>query len=301
MEGYPGAVILATNFRRNIDDAFVRRLDFVIDFPFPEPEDRNPHLEEGPARRGPARRRHRPRLPARRSSSSPAARSATARCRRRSRPPTTTRAIAHAPPGRARSRNEYGKQGRLTLEADFERFHEVIRVGGRANGACAHPATGSTRTTTCAPSALFRRSGAERHFRRTPIVEPANRHRRRDAPTAAHVRPASAEVLRQVVLVLVDQAHPRRPGSTTASEQKNGVRSITVTPQPQRRLDRRIAHQRALARHGARARTSGLRSQRAAHAVVRRRAVGRRVAQHPHVRHRRRQRLQARAMSPSSR
>ena len=34
MEQYPGAVILATNFRRNIDDAFVRRLDFVIDFPF---------------------------------------------------------------------------------------------------------------------------------------------------------------------------------------------------------------------------------------------------------------------------
>ncbi len=63
MEGYPGAVILATNFRRNIDDAFVRRLDFVIDFPFPEKEDRTPHLAEGPARRGAARRRHRPRLP----------------------------------------------------------------------------------------------------------------------------------------------------------------------------------------------------------------------------------------------
>lgn len=40
MEGYPGAVILATNFRKNIDDAFLRRLDFVIDFPFPEPPDR---------------------------------------------------------------------------------------------------------------------------------------------------------------------------------------------------------------------------------------------------------------------
>ena len=40
MEAYPGAVILATNFKRNIDDAFVRRLDFVVDFPFPEPEDR---------------------------------------------------------------------------------------------------------------------------------------------------------------------------------------------------------------------------------------------------------------------
>ena len=90
MEGYPGAVILATNFRRNIDDAFVRRLDFVIDFPFPEPEDRDPDLERRCSRRGPARRRHRPRLPLARSSSSPAARSATARCRPPSRPPTTT-------------------------------------------------------------------------------------------------------------------------------------------------------------------------------------------------------------------
>jgi len=40
LEAYAGAVILATNFRRNIDDAFLRRLDFVIDFPFPEPRDR---------------------------------------------------------------------------------------------------------------------------------------------------------------------------------------------------------------------------------------------------------------------
>ena len=28
---------------------------------------------------------------------------------------------------------EYGKQGRLTLEADFERFHEVIRTPGRGS------------------------------------------------------------------------------------------------------------------------------------------------------------------------
>jgi hypothetical protein len=40
MESYAGAVILATNFRRNIDDAFLRRLDFVIDFPAPERDDR---------------------------------------------------------------------------------------------------------------------------------------------------------------------------------------------------------------------------------------------------------------------
>jgi adenylate kinase family enzyme len=40
MEDYPGAVVLATNFRKNIDDAFLRRLDFLVDFPFPEPDDR---------------------------------------------------------------------------------------------------------------------------------------------------------------------------------------------------------------------------------------------------------------------
>ena len=65
MEGYPGAVILATNFRRNIDDAFVRRLDFVIDFPFPEAEDRERIWRAPPARTGAAGRRRRPRLPRR--------------------------------------------------------------------------------------------------------------------------------------------------------------------------------------------------------------------------------------------
>ena len=90
MEGYAGAVILATNFRRNIDDAFVRRLDFVIDFPFPEAEDRERIWRLLLPGRGAARRRRRPRLPRRRSSSSRAARSATARCRPPSRPPTTT-------------------------------------------------------------------------------------------------------------------------------------------------------------------------------------------------------------------
>ena len=36
MEEYQGIVILATNFRKNIDDAFVRRLHFAVEFPFPE-------------------------------------------------------------------------------------------------------------------------------------------------------------------------------------------------------------------------------------------------------------------------
>ena len=128
MEAYPGAVILATNFRRNIDDAFVRRLDFVVDFPFPEPEDRERIWRLVLPRRGAGRRRHRPRLPRRRSSSSPAARSATARWRRRSGPPTRAAAIGMRHLVRAVAL-EYGKQGRLTLEADFERFHAFVRGG----------------------------------------------------------------------------------------------------------------------------------------------------------------------------
>ena len=40
MEEYSGAVILATNLKMNLDEAFSRRLHFVIDFPLPEEDDR---------------------------------------------------------------------------------------------------------------------------------------------------------------------------------------------------------------------------------------------------------------------
>ncbi len=40
MEGYDGVTILATNLRANLDEAFTRRLQFAIDFPFPEEVDR---------------------------------------------------------------------------------------------------------------------------------------------------------------------------------------------------------------------------------------------------------------------
>ena len=36
IEEYSGIVILATNLKKNIDDAFVRRIRFIIDFPFPD-------------------------------------------------------------------------------------------------------------------------------------------------------------------------------------------------------------------------------------------------------------------------
>jgi SpoVK/Ycf46/Vps4 family AAA+-type ATPase len=38
IEEHEGVVILTTNFRKNIDDAFTRRFHFVVDFPFPDQE-----------------------------------------------------------------------------------------------------------------------------------------------------------------------------------------------------------------------------------------------------------------------
>ena len=40
MEEYDGISILATNLRRNMDDAFLRRLAFVVQFPSPEEPER---------------------------------------------------------------------------------------------------------------------------------------------------------------------------------------------------------------------------------------------------------------------
>lgn len=40
IEDYEGTVILASNFQKNIDEAFTRRIRFIIEFPFPEADDR---------------------------------------------------------------------------------------------------------------------------------------------------------------------------------------------------------------------------------------------------------------------
>ncbi|MBN8592374.1 MAG: ATP-binding protein [Anaerolineae bacterium] len=40
IEEYDGVAILATNLRKNMDEAFVRRLMYIVDFPFPTAEDR---------------------------------------------------------------------------------------------------------------------------------------------------------------------------------------------------------------------------------------------------------------------
>ena len=40
MEEYDGVVVLATNMRQNLDEAFVRRIRFIVDFPFPAADSR---------------------------------------------------------------------------------------------------------------------------------------------------------------------------------------------------------------------------------------------------------------------
>jgi len=40
MEEYDGVVILASNLRKNVDEAFVRRMHFIVEFPFPDEQQR---------------------------------------------------------------------------------------------------------------------------------------------------------------------------------------------------------------------------------------------------------------------
>lgn len=40
MEDFDGVIIMATNFKQNIDNAFLRRISYIIHFPFPNAEQR---------------------------------------------------------------------------------------------------------------------------------------------------------------------------------------------------------------------------------------------------------------------
>src|SRR4051794_153055 len=127
MEGYPGAVILATNFRQNIDDAFVRRLDFVIDFPFPEPDDRKLIWrlllpEEAPLA-GDVDLEF---LSVQFKLSGGAIRNCSMSAAFQAADEGTSITMRHLVRAVAQ---EFGKQGRLTLQTDFEQFHQVIGPG----------------------------------------------------------------------------------------------------------------------------------------------------------------------------
>jgi hypothetical protein len=126
MEAYPGAVILATNFKRNIDDAFIRRLDFVVDFPFPEAEDRKRIWRlvlppEAPVTDDVDLDF----LATQFKLSGGAIRNCSLAAAFRAADEDQPIHMRHLIRAVAQ---EYAKQGRLTLEADFERFHELVRA-----------------------------------------------------------------------------------------------------------------------------------------------------------------------------
>jgi SpoVK/Ycf46/Vps4 family AAA+-type ATPase len=127
MEAHAGAVILATNFRSNIDDAFLRRLDFVIDFPFPEAEDRRRIWERVlPAEAPKSADIDLGFLSEKFKLSGGAIRNCSLAAAFQAADDDGPIGMRHLVRAVAQ---EYGKQGRLTLEADFERFHDVIKVG----------------------------------------------------------------------------------------------------------------------------------------------------------------------------
>src|SRR6201999_829709 len=113
------------NFRRNIEEAFVRRLDFVIDFPFPEAEDRRRIwrlvLPAAAPRAGDVDFDF---LAERFKLSGGAIRNCSLAAAFRAADEGSQIEMRHLVRAGAQ---EYGKQGGLTLETDFERFHPMVR------------------------------------------------------------------------------------------------------------------------------------------------------------------------------
>ncbi|QEC48473.1 AAA family ATPase [Baekduia soli] len=128
MEAYPGAVILATNFKRNIDDAFLRRLDVVVDFPFPEAEDRRRIWELLlPAEAPVDADLDLDFLATQFKLSGGAIRNCSLAAAFLAADEDTAIGMRHLVLAVAQ---EYAKQGRLTLEADFGGFHDLVRMRG---------------------------------------------------------------------------------------------------------------------------------------------------------------------------
>jgi ATP-dependent 26S proteasome regulatory subunit len=126
MEAYPGAVILATNYKRNIDDAFIRRLDFVVDFPFPEAEDRRRIWSLViPSAAPVADDVDLDFLATQFKLSGGAIRNCSLAAAFQAADEDAAIQMRHLVRAVAQ---EYSKQGRLTLETDFERFHEFVRL-----------------------------------------------------------------------------------------------------------------------------------------------------------------------------
>jgi hypothetical protein len=132
MEDHPGAVVLATNLRSNMDDAFLRRLDVVVDFPLPTVEDRERlwrHMlpDEAPV----AGDVDVAELAKLFEVTGGSIRNCTVTAAFLAAADGGTITMAHVVQAVAL---EYRKNGRLTLEADFAHLHAHVD-GGRADPA----------------------------------------------------------------------------------------------------------------------------------------------------------------------
>ena len=125
MEAHPGAVILATNLRQNIDQAFLRRLDFVIEFALPEDDDRERIWRRMlPAAAPLADDVDVEFLAARFPLSGGSIRNASLAAAFMAADERSAIGMEHLIRAVAL---EYDKLGRLTLEAEFDRFHALVR------------------------------------------------------------------------------------------------------------------------------------------------------------------------------
>ncbi|MDP1848725.1 MAG: ATP-binding protein [Solirubrobacteraceae bacterium] len=128
MERHDGPVLLATNMRGNVDDAFLRRMDAVVEFPFPTAEFRLRLWElllppEAP--RGDDVDLSF--LAERFELSGGGIRNAAIAAAVLAASDGVSIGMEQLVRGVAM---EYAKHGRLTLAADFERFHDLVRSGG---------------------------------------------------------------------------------------------------------------------------------------------------------------------------
>lgn len=128
MERHDGPVLLATNMRGNVDDAFLRRMDAVVEFPFPTAEFRLRLWElllppEAPR----SADVDLPFLAERFELSGGGIRNAAVAAAVLAASESVAIGMAQLVRGVAM---EYAKHGRLTLAADFERFHDLVRTGG---------------------------------------------------------------------------------------------------------------------------------------------------------------------------
>ena len=125
MEAHPGAVILATNLRQNIDQAFLRRLDFLIEFPVPEEQDRERIWRRVLPVEAPLGEDVDLEFLARQFSlSGGGIRNASLAAAFMAADDGRPIGMAHLVRAVAL---EYDKLGRLTLESEFGRFHALVR------------------------------------------------------------------------------------------------------------------------------------------------------------------------------